>query len=175
MTDSLIRTLVQTLEDETARSGLPLETWLRQASPDYNWSWAYLQYILTFLNRMTAGEIRKLMIFMPPRHGKSALCTLRYPVYRLLKEPRMRVLIGSYSQDLALLFGRQTRRIASSFMDLSRERNTLSDWETPQGGGIRSAGVGVGIAGRGADLIIIDDPVKNRAEADSLLLAPGEL
>ena len=116
---------------------------------------------------MQAGAINKLMLFLPPRHGKSEMVTVRYPVYMMEQDPSLRVIVGAYNQSLAERFSRRSRRLAAGCMILSRERNTAADWETAAGGGIRAVGVGVGVTGYGGDLIIIDDPVKNREEANS--------
>lgn len=107
------------------------------------------------------------MLFLPPRHGKSEMTTVRYPVWRLEQEPHLRVIIGAYNQLLANSFNRKARKIAAERFQLSDERAAVEDWQTPAGGGIRAAGVGAGVTGRGADLVIIDDPVKNREEAES--------
>jgi len=136
-------------------------------SPELNWSWPYIRYAREHLDRITSGELRKLMIFMPPQHGKSALATIRYPVWRLQREPRLRVIVGAYNQFLSEKFSRQARRLASYCMQLSPERTAAYDWETRFGGGMRAAGVGSGVTGIGGDLIIIDDPVKSREEAES--------
>ena len=107
------------------------------------------------------------MIAMPPRHGKSQLATIRYPVYRLEYDPELRVIIGAYNQTLANKFSRRSRRIAESRLQMSDERIAVEDWDTAKGGGMRAVGVGGGIVGQGGSLIIIDDPVKNREEAES--------
>lgn len=107
------------------------------------------------------------MIFMPPRHFKSETVTVRYAAWRLECDPAMRVIVGAYSQTLAEKFSRKTRRIARSRLHLSKERAASEDWETEQGGGLRAVGVGGGITGQGGNLVIVDDPVKNREEANS--------
>lgn len=107
------------------------------------------------------------MLFIPPRHGKSEMVTIRYPVYRLEQEPELRFIIGAYNQTLASKFSRKARRIAQSRFALNTERKAVEDWETAQGGGIRAVGVGSGITGQGGNCIIIDDPIKNREEANS--------
>jgi predicted phage terminase large subunit-like protein len=117
---------------------------------------------------MTAGSIKRLALSIPPQHGKSSLVTERYTVYRLAKNPRLRIGIGSYNQSFANRFGRHTRRIAEAAgIQISNESKSMSEWETAQGGGIVCVGVGAGVTGRPIDLLIIDDPVKSRAEADS--------
>jgi len=108
-----------------------------------------------------------LMIFCPPRHGKSELTTIRYSAWTLERWPDKRVILGAYSEDLAARFSRKARRVASGRVALSLDRNTAADWETMQGGGLRAVGVGSGVTGGGANLIIVDDPTKSREEANS--------
>lgn len=144
------------------------DDWLPIVSPSYNWQWRYLQYAREQLDRVTRGEIKRLIIEMPPRHGKTDLATIRYSAYRIERDPRQRVIIGAYNQTLANKFSRKARRIVSSRMKLSDERNAAEDWETGKDGGLRAVGVGGGVTGQGGNLIIIDDPVKNREEAESL-------
>lgn len=141
---------------------------MRRASPGYTWDWPYLASIRAHLDRITAGDLKRLAIFVPPRHGKSALATIRYPVYRLAQRPDQRVIIGCYNSLLAEKFSRQALRIAGNQnVALNPLRMAAHDWETTAGGGLRAVGVGAGITGQGGDLIIIDDPVKSREEADS--------
>lgn len=126
------------------------------------------------------------MVFMPPRHGKSELTSRRLPAYALGRDPDAEVIACSYSDDLAGKMNRDVQRIIDSpaYRNLFPEtrlygRNIRS---TAQGtwlrnsdlfevvsyrGAYRSAGVRGGITGMGAKLLIIDDPVKNREEADS--------
>jgi len=113
--------------------------------------------------------VDRLLVVLPPRHGKSELVTIRYPVYRLALQPGLRVLVGAYNQDLAARFARRARRLARACpgLSLSAERAAAADWETAAGGGLRAVGVGAGVVGHGADLIVIDDPVKSREEAES--------
>lgn len=157
--------LLEALEDQS--SGF--QRWLRQVSANFNWDWAHIQYVRQHLDKVSTGEIKRLIIEMPPRHGKSELATIRYPVYRLKLKPETRIIVGAYSQTLAEKFSRKARRVAANGkLELSKERNSAEDWETVQGGGFRAVGVGGGVTGQGGDLIIVDDPVKNREEAESL-------
>lgn len=140
--------------------------WLEYATPTFNWHWRNLVFVRKILARVTAGKLRKLMIFMPPRHGKSEMVTVRYPVWRMLAQPDLRCIIGAYNNDLAMQFSRKGQRVAmEAGLQLAVMR--ADDWETTAGGGVRATGVGAGITGRGANLIIIDDPVKSREEANS--------
>lgn len=156
---------------DSAPTGAPpaLADWLPAASPGYNWTWRHIVHVRQALDQVTAGAIRRLIIQLPPRHGKSQLTTVRYPVYRLEVDPHLRVIVGAYNQTLAEKFSRDARRIARMrpALHLSDQRQTAGDWETAQGGGLRAVGVGAGVTGHGANLIIIDDPVKNREEAES--------
>jgi predicted phage terminase large subunit-like protein len=146
---------------------LSFDAWLPVVTSWWTWDWSYLRLIQAQLDQVTAGRVRKLMLFLPPRHGKSELTTVRYPVWRLERDPAMRVIVGAYNQTLADKFSRKSRRIALQRFSLSQERTAVEDWETTRGGGLRAVGVGGGITGQGGDLIIIDDPVKSREEANS--------
>jgi predicted phage terminase large subunit-like protein len=95
------------------------------------------------------------------------MVTVRYPAWVLERDTDKRVIVGSYNQTLANKFSRKTRNIVRQRVALSKERTAADDWEIENGGGYRAVGVGAGVTGMGADLIIIDDPVKNRAEANS--------
>ncbi len=150
-----------------SREVLPYQLWLPEVTPSFTWDWPHLRLITDYLARVTSGEIEKLMIFMPPRHGKTEAVTVRYPVYRLERNPELRCIVGAYNQTLAELFSRKARAIARERFGLSEEKRAAHDWETAQSGGVRAAGVGAGVTGTGGHLIIIDDPVKSREEANS--------
>jgi predicted phage terminase large subunit-like protein len=174
------------------------EAWLKRTFPEWQWTAPYQRYIYDHLAELTSGTSRRLMIFMPPRHGKSETVTIRNTAWRLLRDPKLNVILGSYNQRLADRFSRRIRRIVSQppasaggrshhathaagkrDAPTSELRNfatpqlgprrlaAASEWETPGGGIVRSVGVGAGIAGFGAGLIVIDDPVRNRADAES--------
>lgn len=145
----------------------PFAEWLPQVTPSYSWEWEHLQHIRRQLDQVTTGAINRLMIFCPPQHGKSQMTTIRYPVWRLEHNPNLRVIVGCYNQTLANRFSRQARRIAEDRIALDRERRAVEEWQTAAGGIFRAVGVGAGITGQGGDLIMIDDPVKNREEAES--------
>jgi predicted phage terminase large subunit-like protein len=242
--------------------------WLRTVSPNMTWSWRHQQVIIEQLERVTRGECKRLMIFLPPRHGKSELVTVRYTAWRMQRDPAMNVILGSYNQRLADRFSRKIRKTIADAECLSepalvmaglpqanavhsepqpsprastthsqegrlapaltaqrvssrhgskgspnnpssqperycvapqdpqsagrapqcdtrrttsrgepacspfpfvstKPANSVSEWETTAGGGFRSVGVGSGVTGFGATLIVIDDPIKSRAEAES--------
>ncbi len=127
------------------------------------------------LGRVERGQCLRQMIFMPPRHGKSELASRRFPPYFLGRDPDREVISASYGADLAVDFGRDVRNIVASGefgalfpnVRLASDSGAKNRWHTNHRGGYVSAGVGSAITGRGADLLNIDDPVKDRAEAES--------
>lgn len=123
--------------------------------------------IIEKLGRITSGETNRLMIFLPPRHGKTELVTIRYTAWRLECAQLSNIILGCYNQRLANKFSRKVRRIAAERMRLAHDRRAVEEWETEAGGGLRAVGVGAGVTGHGANLIMIDDPVKSRKEAES--------
>lgn len=143
----------------------PLADWLRQTTPNYSWDWPHLRYLIGVLDDVTAGRCDKLMVLMPPRHGKSTLVTMHYPVWRMLRERGLPVIIAAYNQPLANRFSREARRLAGA--DVGNERAAVEEWELANGSTLRAVGVGGGATGYGGKLIVIDDPVKSRKEADS--------
>lgn len=144
--------------------------WLFDVSPDWQWNAPHLTHIRKHLARITDGRCKRLMIFLPPRHGKSEMTTVRYSAWRLEQDPSQRVIVGAYSQTLADKFSRKIRKIAESrSVPIDPRRTAVDDWETDDGGGIRAAGVGAGVTGMGGNLIVIDDPIKNRQEANSIV------
>lgn len=160
-------TEVNRLLDELAADEPDFGAWLERVTPSWQWRWPHLVRIRASLDRVTRGECRRLMIACPPRHGKSAQVTVRYPVWRLERKPTLRIIVGSYSSGLAETFSRQARRIAESRLRLAADRAAAEDWDTASGGGMRAVGVGAGVTGHGAHVVVVDDPVKNREEAES--------
>lgn len=145
----------------------PFPDWLKQVSPQWVWDWEWQQYVQEHLRALTEGEIRRLAVFLPPQHGKSHMVTVRYPVWRLEREPSLRVVIGCYNQLHATRFSRWARRLAAGRIGIYDDRRAAHEWETLGGGGMIAVGVGAGITGNPCDLLIIDDPVKSREEAES--------
>lgn len=131
------------------------------------WDKPHHLHILKALDRLINDETDRLMIFCPPRHGKTSLVTERFTAWQLEQRPETSVILAAYNQTLAEKFSRRIRGIVRDHIDLNRERTAVNDWETEAGGGVRAAGVGAGITGMGGDLIVIDDPIRGREEADS--------
>jgi predicted phage terminase large subunit-like protein len=117
------------------------------------------------------------MLLMPPRHGKSELASIRFPAWHLGHNPGHEIINVGYNLDLPMKFSRKVREI---FRDphyqaifpqacLDPESQSVETWSTTQGGGFLAAGVGGGITGKGAHVLIVDDPLKNQEEADNPL------
>lgn len=127
----------------------------------------HLHLISEHLDAVTSGEIDRLAIFMPPRHAKTETVTVRYPVQRLELNPAMRCLITGYNERVARKFSRKARNIAKERFEIARDKSGADEWETMAGGGLVARGVGTPPTGFGFNLILIDDPIKKREEAES--------
>ena len=117
----------------------------------------------------------RLMMFVPPRHGKSELGSKTFPGWHLGRHADHEVISCSYSGDLSMDFSRKVRELLRDkryhqvFKDtrLDKDSQSAQRWNTTSRGGYVAAGVGGPITGRGAHVLIIDDPIKNRADAES--------
>lgn len=139
---------------------------------------AHIQLLAEKLEGVANGRIKRLMVFMPPRHGKSALTSEIFPAWYLGRHPNHQVLFTTYGQDLADGFGRKVRnavadaRHTRSFPDcvLADDSQSARRFNTTAGGVYYAVGAGGAVTGRGADLLLIDDALKSREEADSRLI-----
>lgn len=134
----------------------------------------HTELICDVLQRIADGEQLSVLIEMPPRHGKSMTVTESFPSFYLAKNPDKRVIAAAYSDGLAKKFGRLNRNkfneFASELFDvqLSEANSAVKDWGIEnKPGGMIATGIGGSITGQGADLMIIDDPIKNMKEASS--------
>ena len=108
------------------------------------------------------------MIGAPPRHAKSTLSTILYPVHRLERDPDFRIVVGSHNKDKGADFGRKARKIAEERIpSLDHRRQLATDWQTIEGGVYRGVGRGNPPMGEGFHLAIIDDPVGSWSDATS--------
>lgn len=156
---------------ESERKTAEFQDWCKAVSPQFVWDWDYQKLIYANLDRITEGATDRAMFFLPPRHSKTTTVTVHYPAWRLARDPRTRIILGAYKQKLANRFSRQVRRIVASQIPLSDKlsdkKKAQEEWETLEGGGVLAVGRGSGVTGYGADIIIIDDPIKSRLEAES--------
>jgi predicted phage terminase large subunit-like protein len=131
----------------------------------------HLALIDSLLFDLAAGLERRLLLCAPPRHGKSVLTSHYFPAWFLLTFPERRVILTSYEADFAAQWGRKVRdtvtRWGPAFGVRVRSDSKAADrWELEShGGGMQTAGAGGAILGKGADLFIVDDPIKNAQEA----------
>ncbi len=142
--------------------------WLSAARPEYGWDARHFVAMRGVLDQITAGAVRRVYMSVPIRHGKTEHNTVSYAVYRLERDPTTRILIGSYNQRKAEKFSRDVRKLAKlRGVALSKDRDSAGEWETQQGGGVLAVGAGAGVASVNADLILIDDPIGSRDDAES--------
>jgi predicted phage terminase large subunit-like protein len=118
------------------------------------------------LSDIERGKITRLCVNIAPRHGKSHLVSTMYPAWFLGKNPAAKVMLVSHTADLAVDFGRKVRDIIGSTefqrvfpgVSLSKDNKSAGRWTTSAGGEFFACGIGAKLAGRGADLLLIDDP-----------------
>lgn len=147
----------------------------RHMFPGYGYA-PHLWQIADVLEAAERREVDRAIITIPPRHGKSELSSIHFPAWYLGRNPDRRVLGASYSAGLAYRFSRRARNLLSHprwpFPDIATagDLSNVQRWDIEgHRGGYMAAGVGGGIAGHGADLLMIDDPVSGADQADSLV------
>lgn len=141
---------------------------------NYQASWHH-RMIGDALGDVVEGRCKLLAISMPPRHGKSELGSVRFAPWTLIKRPKASVISATYSGDFADDLGRKARGVLESEVvsalwpqsRLAADNRAVSRWQTAVGGSYYAVGVGGPLTGRGADILLIDDPHKNREEAES--------
>ena len=126
-----------------------------------------------FVEKPTDKAYEILILNTPPQHGKLTTITATFPAWYLMKNPDSKVIVTSYGDSLAQRFGKQNldkvKEHGKIFgVSLDKKKANATEFRIAKHTGVMiSAGYGSGLTGNPADLIIIDDPVKNRAEADS--------
>lgn len=133
----------------------------------------HLRVISAAIVDLYAGVYSRLLVLTPPQVGKTTLAAVWAPFWWMARNRMARVAVASYANQLAIARGRSVRRLVHSHghaygLTLTRGANAVNDWELDTGGGMISVGIGAGLTGRGADLLIVDDPHKDRAEAESM-------
>lgn len=163
-----------------------LQDFIAYTKHDYQFNWHHIT-LCDKLERFAAGEIRRLMVFMPPQHGKSQLTTRHLPAYILGKRPSAKIAVCCYSATLAQSFNRDIQRIiddtpyhevfpetilSESNVTTNAHGNFLRNadiFETVgHRGFVKTVGVGGSLTGTPIDIGIIDDPFKDREEAMSI-------
>lgn len=127
--------------------------------------------LIAVLQRVADDELRRVMVFEPPRHGKSELVSRLFPAYYLYRHPERFVGIASYGADLAYTLSRAARdNYTLGGGQLSRTASAVKHWLTQAGGGLWAAGVGGPATGKGYHLGIVDDPLKDAEQAASAVI-----
>ena len=135
----------------------------------------HIKLLASKLEAVERGDIKRLAIFMPPRHGKSILTSEFFPAWYLGRNPKKFIICSTYGQELADDFGRKVRNQLQDphyqelFPDvgLATDSSSMRRFNTSKGGVYYAVGAGSAITGRGAHLLLIDDPIKGREDADS--------
>ena len=136
---------------------------------------AHHQLIVERLEALERGEIPRLMIFLPPRHGKSLLASQIFPAWYLGHHPDREIISATYGQDFSDHFGRRVRTMVNNPLHqalfpefrVANDVASMRQFNTTAGGSYYAVGRGGAITGRGADLLLIDDPLKGPEEARS--------
>jgi len=118
------------------------------------------------LQRVASGDLKRLIINMAPRHTKSEFASFLFPAWMMGQNPRMKIIQATHTTELAVGFGRKTKNLLDTdeykeiFPDvrLAADSKASGRWDTSRGGMYYAVGVGSNLAGRGGDLVIIDDP-----------------
>jgi predicted phage terminase large subunit-like protein len=136
-------------ETEDAFSTLSFREFVDKVYPRYKW-YRHCIVLANVLQRVADGELKRVMVFMPPRHGKTILVSKLFPAYLLYRCPHLWVGLNSYAAELSYTFSRAARDAYSEIGGKMREdAAAIKNWETPEGGGCWAAGVGGPITGKG--------------------------
>jgi hypothetical protein len=132
----------------------------------------HLRIIAADVTDIEAGTCEALLVTTPPQVGKSTLAVEWTAFWWLILHPTARIIIASYGDDLAVKRGKNIRTLISRYgarygLELEFGSRSMKDFSVVTGGGVRSVGIGSGLTGHGGDLLLIDDPHKDRQEADS--------
>jgi hypothetical protein len=159
--------------DTPPGAGLGLLDFTRQTYPRYLPA-PHHRLIAEKLEAIERGEIKRLILSVPPRHGKSELASVRFPAWFLGRHPGAKFITTSYAATLAHKFSRRVRNLVASplyqalfpGMTIASDASAVGYWAfRDQEGQYLAAGVGGGITGEGCDVLMIDDPVKDAEEA----------
>lgn len=164
------------LERELAKKSL-IE-FIKRFHPNYQAGWVHediCRRLTKFLKAVVEGRSPRLMLFVPPRHGKSTIGSHHFPGWALGLHPHLEIIAASYAATLPMKFSRLVRgflrdkkyQVMFPETKLDRTNENVEGWSTTKKGGYIPAGVGGGITGKGAHIFIVDDPVKDAEEADS--------
>lgn len=137
----------------------------KRMQPDYLVG-KHHKILATMLMGIERGDKDRICVNIPPRHGKSQLVSIYFPAWFLGRNPDKKVMMVSHTTDLAVDFGRKVRNLISSdeyqaifpTVRLAQDSKSAGRWNTNSGGEYYACGIGSALAGRGADLLLVDDP-----------------
>lgn len=158
-----------------------LLAFIKRFKPKYMAGWVHediCRRLERFVEQVEQGLEPRLLLMMPVRHGKSEIASRHFAPWVLGKHPEWEIIAASGAQSLALSFSRYIRDLVrdpayqSVFpsMRLDPGSQSVENWNTTSGGGYLAAGIGTMITGRGAHILLIDDPVKDAEAADSQVI-----
>lgn len=133
---------------------------------------AHLDYLSKHLVKLEQRGVKRILVSMPPRHGKSLLIDTYFPAWWLALHPADRVVLIGYNETFARKWGADVRDLIIEHseklnLQVNPERTAADDWQLTSGGGMLCVGYGGSLMGKGADLMILDDVVKSAEEAES--------
>lgn len=135
--------------------------------------WNYLRYVSREISKAVAKGGGRIIVNMPPQHGKSLFISKWVPIWYLSNYPKNRIILSTYEASFAASWGRAVRDeiIDNDTLDVKVRKDVKASnfWMTEEGGGMMTAGVGGPVTGKSGELLIIDDPVKNWDEAKSIV------
>lgn len=165
--DSLSGILTSQQEGRGGKDKLDFVGWVNAYHPKYKW-YEWNRRLAAVLQDVAEGRLLRLMVFIQPRLGKSEVISRLFTAYYLYLYPDQWVGLCSYSSELATTLSRSARdNFVTGGGTLRSDSSAVQHWQTDSGGGMWSAGVGGGITGKGGDLLVVDDPVKDAAQAAS--------
>lgn len=136
--------------------------------------YAHIRFISKILAELILKGNARIIIELPPRHGKSHLISIWLLVWFLEWFASKNIILTSYEADFASKWGRAVRNVFEESTSLETaiavDSTARNRWNTTAGGGMNTAGMGGAITGKGADLLVIDDPIKNKKDADNARL-----
>lgn len=161
--DHMVNTLAEKQANERARDDLL--AFCKKIMPEYLVG-AHHKILADILMAIERGEESRICVNMPPRHGKSLLVSTLFPAWFIGRNPEKKLMMVSHTSDLAVDFGRKVRNLVGQsiyqdifpFVSLAADSKSAGRWNTNKGGEYYATGVGSSLAGRGADLLMIDDP-----------------
>jgi len=137
----------------------------KHMQPDYKVG-KHHRILANMLMAIERGDKDRICVNIPPRHGKSQLVSIFFPAWFLGRNPTKKVMMVSHTTDLAVDFGRKVRNLIATdayrevfpHVNLASDSKSAGRWNTNSGGEYYACGIGSSIAGRGADLLLVDDP-----------------